>query len=333
MKRARAAFTLVELLVVIAIIGVLVSLLLPAVQYAREAARRTSCSNNLRQLAIATQHHHDAVQDLPHGGESFHYAPTYVDGIPMLGERQLAGWGFQILPYAEQKNLFDGAGAQKLNPAWTDEEAKAAFVIATPVALFRCPTRRGSPTLQALPPAPSWYGPAGTYGHAQTDYASAFTDATNPLAGITPSNPSFNDFQVADPLTSGAIVHVDIDPVKKVAKSPLISFGHIPDGQSNTILFGEKRVDLMGIGDYMADDNVGYTSGWDANVNRNASLQPLPDARKTGNGEGRFGSQHGTGFNVALLDTSVRFLPYSIDRLVFHRLGCRNDGGNVTLPP
>jgi Tfp pilus assembly protein PilE len=98
----------VELLVVIAIIGILVALLLPAVQAAREAGRRMSCQNNLKQLGLAAHNHHDTLLALPHGGRHWNYVPRYVNGVPQVKEKQLAGWGFQISPYMEQTNIFNG---------------------------------------------------------------------------------------------------------------------------------------------------------------------------------------------------------------------------------
>src|SRR5688500_14868950 len=108
--RRRYGFTLVELLVVIAIIGVLVALLLPAVQASREAARRTQCKNNLKQIGLAFHQHHDVHQFFPTGGWDWATPPTYVNGTPAIGREQQAGWGFQILPYVEQTVVWNGGG-------------------------------------------------------------------------------------------------------------------------------------------------------------------------------------------------------------------------------
>ncbi|MCA9147559.1 MAG: DUF1559 domain-containing protein, partial [Planctomycetales bacterium] len=110
-RRRFAAFTLVELLVVIAIIGMLVALLLPAVGAAREAGRRTQCVNQLKQMGLAFQNYHQSLGTFPHGGRDWTDPPTYVQGRPATGDKQLAGWGFQLLPYLEAQNVWE-AGAE-----------------------------------------------------------------------------------------------------------------------------------------------------------------------------------------------------------------------------
>ena len=166
MSKKQNGFTLVELLVVIAIIGVLVALLLPAIQQAREAARRMSCSNNMRQLGIATHNHHDQFKQLPHNGVSWNYPPRYISGVAQVKEQQFAGWGFQLLPFLEQQQLFDGSGMP-------DDDTRMRNAIAGAIPAYYCPSRRPVKTKK---PTGGWYGPSGTYSHGQNDYASGSVD-------------------------------------------------------------------------------------------------------------------------------------------------------------
>jgi prepilin-type N-terminal cleavage/methylation domain-containing protein/prepilin-type processing-associated H-X9-DG protein len=136
----RGGFTLVELLVVIAIIGILIGLLVPAVQKVREAAASISCKNNLKQIAIAFHTHHDAFQQFPTGGWDWWYTPTYVNGKPVIGEFQQAGWGFQILPFIEGDNVWKGSQA-------TNDLDRIRVAVGTPNRIFFCPSRRGPQTV------------------------------------------------------------------------------------------------------------------------------------------------------------------------------------------
>lgn len=312
MQVRRKGFTLVELLVVIAIIGVLVALLLPAIQQAREAARRMSCSNNMRQVGIATHNHHDQFKQLPHAGVSWNYPPRYVNGVAQVKEQQFAGWGFQLLPFLEQQQLFDGAGMP-------DDDTRMRNAIAGAIPAYYCPSRRSVKTKK---PVGGWYGPSGTYSHGQTDYACANASGNN-----------------------GAIIKMDESG--GTPQTVISGLESIIDGTSNVLLFGEKRISLYdSIQDYPWDDNEGYTAGWDCDVVRDGgdalsgnppgstlwTKQPLPDVKGWGGGDCRFGSSHPAGFNVCLADASVRFIPFNIDPVLFVRMCCRMDGVSIQIP-
>lgn len=340
----RSAFTLVELLVAVAIIGILMALLLPAVQFARETARRMTCANNLRQLAAGAHLHHDTFRVLPHAGYHWRTAPMYENGVPLIKERQLAGWGFQILPFIEQMPLHAGHGQ-------TDDLEKSVQAISTPVATFFCPTRRMPRANQA---ATINYGPSGwsgsqycwgtsgrTYRHAGTDYCSTYVNPNwgADAAGIdVQAHPQFyvptDDGYV---YRSGALPRVILDTSPKTnpprVRDGMFGFESISDGTTNVILFGEKRMSLSRIGDSVPQDDQGYTAGWDQDILANATNHPLPDQRHGSlpTNDLRFGSSHPGGFNVALCDGSVRLVIYEIDQLTIHRYGYRNDGGLANL--
>ena len=130
----RNAFTLVELLVVIAIIGILIALLLPAVQSAREAARRTQCKNQLRQLAIACLNHHDVQRHFPTSGWGWRWQPDPGEGF---GKGQPGGWGFNILPFIEEQALREAAtptGDRRL------DLERLLDLVQSPIETFNCPS-------------------------------------------------------------------------------------------------------------------------------------------------------------------------------------------------
>lgn len=294
MSHRKIGFTLVELLVVIAIIGILVALLLPAVQAAREAARRIQCKNNLKQFGLAFQNYEDAVKKLPHNSYTWAEPPSYLtNGNTDVGAKQRAGWGFQILPYMELGNIYD-----QVTSANGDNGQIEALKAVIPAHF--CPSRRRP---AALPPTGNWYAPGGTFEHGPTDYAASNGENTGPVV--------YCGYWADTTIDSSAIT----------------------DGTSNTILVGEKRMDRRNIGQYQSDDNEGYCAGWDHDTQRNGNTQPMKDANNgQGWGELKFGSSHSSGFHVVLADGSVRMIPYSIDLTTFYNLTARNDGAVTSHP-
>ncbi len=216
----RRGFTLVELLVVIAIIGVLVALLLPAVQAAREAARRSSCANNLKQIGIAVHNYHDTYLVLPVGGVQ----PGSCCGTPSA-----AGWGIFILPFMEQKPLYD----QYDFNTWNDQSRNTAntFVTTQFVKTYICPSDVNTNRLEK--PAS---GPGSGLDYAPGSYRA--------VAGISDGD-NWMDANEGDAYTNnnrGPIytiggTHNGMTGSNHNFKGE--NLGGILDGTSNTLLAGE----------------------------------------------------------------------------------------------
>ncbi len=356
-------FTLVELLVVIAIIGVLVALLLPAVQAAREASRRTSCSNQMRQMSLAMQNHVSSKNSFPSGG--IDPRPSIEDyaagGRAFAAPKQGLGWAYQILPYLEQ-NAVHGL----VN---TDDLPR------TPVGLYFCPSRRG-PTQN--PDSSSIFG-----GRWLMDYAALVGSPTRnsigevlgPLHNARMRNEAAYDTNLENGdschrslLWGGELIHLSASAAVPYSGSPNktiyptqgvivrssyfvedgtgnsgnpvvrnlqlpkpIAFRQITDGSSNTAVLCEKRIAVDRYEGGTIDDDAGWSDGWDYDTLRLAYCRPTSDsgAVKGGGGYSEFmtaGSAHTSVFYCAFADGSVHGINYDVDLESFNRLANKSDG-------
>jgi prepilin-type N-terminal cleavage/methylation domain-containing protein/prepilin-type processing-associated H-X9-DG protein len=326
----KPGFTLVELLVVITIIGVLIALLLPAVQAAREAARMSHCQNNLKQLSLACLQHEQIHGFFPTSGWGFCWVGDPDRG---QGKRQPGGWLYCILPYVEQQDLHDmGAG---LPDYGTPSKATVNAVrMATPIAMMNCPTRRrcvAFPNLKQCIPCNAPIAPAT---EARSDYAANMGD-WGPLVvfGYNPWSLSQGD-TFTGWLKGFTGVSFQASEVKVI---------DVTDGCSNTYLLGEKPVNPDHYLDgYDGGDDWAWVTGQQDDINRLVAnpdpshpgrfvyYPPMQDPPGYDDYSG-FASAHASGLNMAMCDGSVTTMSYSIDPETNRRLGNRMDG--MTIDP
>jgi prepilin-type N-terminal cleavage/methylation domain-containing protein/prepilin-type processing-associated H-X9-DG protein len=310
--RPRLGFTLIELLVVIAIIGILIALLLPAVQKVREASNRAKCSNHLRQMAIGGHNHESVHGFLPTGGWGYYWV-----GDPDRGadRKQPGGWIYNLLPFVEQDPLY------RLGEGLPDSQKYVASTerMKVPLAIFNCPTRRtGGPYPNAW--SISYYNAANPItALARSDYAGNCGDQSSNEFGGGPKSLQDGDttfkWPSQDQYTGVIFVR------------SMIRFAAITNGASNTFLFGEKYLNPANyINGEDAADNESMYVGMDNDTLRVTHYPPVQDqlGNQPSQSTTRFGSAHAAGMNMAYCDGSVQFTSYTVDPLVFKRAGNRD---------
>lgn len=348
--RARG-FTLVELLVVIAIIGILVALLLPAIQAAREAARRTQCANNVKQIGLALLGSHDASKKFPRGAytNESKKSPNVEDGL---------GWATKLLPYIEEQGVYDrlvnnglpgfhGDPWKESEPAQMGGIFKAAYAagkVPLPggeavITVFRCP----SASLPDVVPDNLYFGASGVsintgYGACHYKGSRGYCDRgifwrTNEgLSHQTCANVDVNGDGVLDIVTKRPFTRVRIQDVT--------------DGTSKTIAIGEAAYFASGNGTNRGDFPIWFGTAWEdgsalfktqdfinCNIGGVASF-PLTKAEQERLPGGPNGSTvddcafswHSSGAHFGFVDGSVHFLTENLEVRLFALLGDRMDG-------
>jgi prepilin-type N-terminal cleavage/methylation domain-containing protein len=319
---ARAAFTLVELLVVIAIIGVLVALLLPAVQAAREAARRMHCQNNLKQIGLAFHNHADVVGHLPTGGWGWGWV-----GDPDLGTgiTQPGSWTFNILPYIEQKTLYDISAGKSGQPKFADLDR----MVSVPVKSYNCPSRRKLGIWPITSTSHKNYDQVNA--GAKSDYGANCGDVpwneyNEGPPNLLPNSPCPPD-QVASGVANGPRVYTGISYA-----CSRVRIAEITDGTSSTFMVGEKFLHPRKWMDGTdPSDNENLYTGFDNDHYRSTGAAYYPPAADSPNlgALQTYGSAHPSAFNVVLCDGSVRTIAYNIDKTTYARLGNKSDGNQI----
>jgi prepilin-type N-terminal cleavage/methylation domain-containing protein len=283
-----SAFTLIELLVVIAIIGILMSLLLPAVQAIRESARRTECKNNLRQVALATHLYHDSFERLPPG-----WIGDAADDLPGWG------WASKILPFVEQNNVYDTIDFTLP----IDDPANATAVSAV-IATFQCPSDPVGETLDLVPTVDNGGLPppimAGT-PIMITSQPSSFIAARSNFSGV------FGTLELEDNEDAGDGMFY---------RNSRTRFADVLDGLTNTLMFGER------VSDYGGMTWLGVINWIDEPAARVVGI--VDHAPNTEGGHmDDFRSHHPMGANFAAGDASVHLIDEAIDLTIYHGAATR----------
>ncbi len=361
----RTGFTLVELLVVITIIGILVGMLLPAVNSARESGRNVSCKNNLKQMGEACLAHEQTQEIFPTGGWGWYWVGDPDRGF---GTQQPGGWIYNILPHTELTALHDqqftvsGVNYSGKTPPTTNNTASLLptgpstskqqailQMVHTPTPFTNCPTRRR----QALYPM-NWGGstlvgnnaggttaPQG-WEVARTDYAVLVNNVAADEIGPGPAvGADYYDSSGSIAATAYAAQAAYFSP-RSTTNSNISNYtgicfeqstirkDDVTDGLSQTILVGEKYLDssAYGTGGVAADNENEYV-GMDNDIGRTTYKPPMQDRWGLGD-TFAFGSAHPIAANFVLCDGSVVSINYLVDGPTFEGLGIRS-GRNTLL--
>jgi prepilin-type N-terminal cleavage/methylation domain-containing protein/prepilin-type processing-associated H-X9-DG protein len=347
----RHAFTLIELLVVIAIIAVLIGLLLPAIQKVREAASRSKCQNNLKQLALACVSYESFNQTLPPGD-----APA--SSSFSTGDNG-ASWLFLVLPQTEQDNLYK---AVRANGSLAN--AITQGVLPSKLPFGRCPSDAFDLNNGLLC---NYVGSSGPQcnntpsGNCDTPIFQRYCNGANqnqtgPAVPPTLSPPTFPGYDAS--YTWGDTSDISLVRGMFVRGGAKIRFANVTDGTSNTLMLGEMLPEFAEFQRYT-------TYGWAGSnsVSQGQTIQPInwpidpiplpgpatytADCMQAGSGAcpsgpthcmwnwhvtWGFKSRHDHGVNFAFADGSIHFISENIDHQLYQYLGCRNDGQTITPP-
>ncbi len=309
----RSGFTLVELLVVIAIIGILIALLLPAVQAAREAARRSQCTNQMKQISLAIHNYHDTYKELPPAAAG--------------------GWGqtyhAYILPFIEQQAVYD-----RLEP-WSDSGSADStnrptdrFTIAaqTIISGFKCPSE----------PQPAYWSLNSVAMRGVGNYSVCVGGDLYEMDNVDTASPAAIDVRNSN----GMILPYMFTTSSR--RRPCVRLAEVIDGTSNTLMVSEapcsvdSKICAYCDHTYLYSNNIDSNQGEDYSECMGSTYYPInlmfstdPTVSQDTQKELAFGSYHPGGCNGALGDASVRFFSETMNIATWRAIGSRN--GSETL--
>jgi prepilin-type N-terminal cleavage/methylation domain-containing protein/prepilin-type processing-associated H-X9-DG protein len=303
----RQGFTLVELLVVIAIIGVLVALLLPAVQAARESARRARCANNLKQLVLGCHNHEQSLGTLPRGGTELGLpVPAGANDESCCGENGAYwSWIARLLPFVEQDNLY------RLANIPNNTIGQSRTHVATPLPIVYCPSSNATAKLTMPNPADF---PAGTLLIAVTNYKG--NQGANWDVGQW-INIRFGSVREGMREGDGVLFRNDARAL------PKLRLNQITDGTSNTIMIGEVIPEVEDRNAWAYTNGAYATCAIPLNA-KDATGKWFPPGQWQNNYS--FRSRHPGGGQFAFCDGSVRFMNDTIPLQTYRALATRDAG-------
>jgi prepilin-type N-terminal cleavage/methylation domain-containing protein/prepilin-type processing-associated H-X9-DG protein len=326
----RAGFTLVELLVVIAIIGVLVALLLPAVQAAREAARRSQCSNNLKQLALAMHNYHDTMQVLP--ASSYCGGPTPTPGTNAY--QRCHTWLESLMPFIEQQNWHDkinfAASVQAGgNPAVLNERVVKSLMCPSDPDAGLLPNKRET----NFTPYESANPESKSLGASYIPCAGPMQMNSCPIPIMAdPKNPSITNINCKGTPDMGRLDYEAWGMFNGGHKA--LNFSACTDGTSNTFLLGETLPIYNTLQMYFVSHGHCGSTNPPLNYHKQYTACPKsPNARVSScyAQMGGYKSQHPGGVHMAMTDGSVTMVNQTIDYVLYQYLGDRSDGNVASL--
>ncbi len=332
----RRGFTLVELLVVIAIIGVLVGLLLPAVQAVREAARAAQCQSHIKQLGLAALNFESAHDRFPSGGWGYQWQ-GFADVSSPAG--QPGSWTYSLLPFIEQAAIYE-LGSYHAGPAARNAAIRQRT--SNPVPIYNCPARRGGEAVPFDPSCPSCALPIGVTApldsSARCDYAANAGDGVPDWSEL--DSWPLNYWGPADLPEARRLKRRGRFPGPPMDWTGIswlgvgVRLSVIADGTSSTFLFGEKYVmrDAYSSGADWGDNEPLYGGFNNDNHRSTHPHWPLKNDTHEEMSIGSFGSAHSRGVNFAMADGSVHTIGYTIDSKVYRYLGNRRDGESAGVP-
>ena len=339
-----AGFTLIELLVVIAIIAVLIALLLPAVQQAREAARRTQCKNNLKQIGLALFNYESTNGCCPYGGNfSWGWGVDFRNSAPF-------GWREMILPYIEQPALYNIMEQNNQSVTWDQWQYSVIFASANlpqhqqVIPAYQCPSDIGSSVIINTDPVnvqhpdgerealktskANYFGSAGPLEAESRPYNSPLDnpcglcyDGTNPQAFCNCYQPPLGNHSYGGSQSGNPGMFSMYPESARIAT--------VTDGTSNTLMVGEVRESIAGVGDGSAGAGgwlvIGWASPWSVATTVWGIDPPVWDE----SADHPFTSRHVGGAQFTLADGSVRFISVNINLRLFNNLGSKAGGETI----